>query len=597
MGNATAQDEFATVSFDDQQTGRETVRVREAQLPDGGFVTIHDDTVFDDQFGSVRGTSEYFTPGRSRRIEITLDDPIEQNGTFFAMPHRDTNGNESYDFLNSEGAEDAPYLNANDEVVLDGAQISLASEPYPIPTPTPSTETPVQTPTRTPSTSPSPSPESPTRTPTATAFPRTTTDDGGAFSSSVTALPEEAVGGGVLAVLGGLAYAILGRSGDGDTTDGSPSAPPGDGQEPASERSGPPERAPAQSGAAADGATESSAGSSGPAGGESVDSRSCPPVGAPRMAEVPNGASVASPPRRPALEQKQFTIVEEIGAGGQAIITEARVPEAQQPPATVALREPDTSATLTREAVETFLRQAETWATVDAREREKQRWADSEHIVGVIATGDRQPWLAMEYMDGGDVEELLVKHPDGLPVGQALWTGACVCKGLEIAHQLGRAHLDVKPRNVLLRETDGWPWPKLADWGLSRTLAEETGTMEGLSVQYAAPEQFDSTKFGDPDQLTDIYQTGALVYALLTGEPPTSGSQFEVMQQVMSEGSITPPSDRRAELPAAVDAAVGLALEREKTERYGSIGNFGDALHALRTGGRVPPAVAARLDE
>ncbi len=313
--------------------------------------------------------------------------------------------------------------------------------------------------------------------------------------------------------------------------------------------------------------------------------------------QEPGVEAVASPPRRPSLSHEGLTIAEEIGAGGQAIITEARLPEAKQPPARVALREPDTSATLTREAVEEFLSQAETWATVDAREREKRRWADSEHIVGVIATGDRQPWLAMEYMDGGDVEELLVKHPDGLPVGQALWTGACVCKGLEIAHQLGRAHLDVKPRNVLLRETDGWPWPKLADWGLSRTLAEETGTMEGLSVQYAAPEQFDSTKFGDPDQLTDIYQTGALVYALLTGEPPTSGSQFEVMQQVMSEGSITPPSDRRAELPAAVDAAVGLALEREKTERYGSIGNFGDALHALRTGGRVPPAVAARLDE
>jgi hypothetical protein len=80
-------------------------------------------------------------------------------------------------------------------------------------------------------------------------------------------------------------------------------------------------------------------------------------------------------------------------------------------------------------------------------------------------------------------------------------------------------------------------------------------------------------------------------------EPGTEGWVFEVMQQVMSEEPILPPSERRPELPAAVDAAVGLALEREKTERYGSIGNFGDALHALRTGGRLPPAVAARLDE
>jgi outer membrane protein assembly factor BamB len=444
---------------------------------------------------------------------------------------------------------------------------------------------------------PSPSPESPTRTPTPTPAPETPTGNGEAFLPSVTALPEEAVGGGVLAALGGLAYAIFGRSGDGDTTDGSPSAPPGGGREPPTERSGPPERAAAQSGAATGGATEPSTGSSGPARDESVDSRPRPPLGASPMAEVPSAASVASPPRRPALDQKQLTVVEEIGAGGQAIITEARVPEAQQPPATVALREPDTSATLTREAVEEFLSQAETWATVDAREREKQRWADSEHIVGVVAVGDRQPWLAMEYMDGGDLEELLAEHPDGLPVGQALWTAECVCKGLEIAHQLGRAHLDVKPGNVLLRETDGWPWPKLADWGLARTLATETGTMDGLSVAYAGPEQFDSETFGDPDQLTDIYQTGALVYALLTGEPPATGGQLEVMKTVIGEEPVAPPSERRAELPLEVDAVVGLALEREKTDRYSSVSVFGDALHALRTGGRLPPAVAARLDE
>jgi NACalpha-BTF3-like transcription factor len=313
--------------------------------------------------------------------------------------------------------------------------------------------------------------------------------------------------------------------------------------------------------------------------------------------QVPGAEAVASPPRRPGLSAEALTIVEKVGAGGQAIISKARLPAEHQPPETVALREPDTNQTLTREAVEEFLSQAETWATIDSREREKRRWEGYEHIVGVVATGDRQPWLAMEYMDAGDLGGLLAEHPDGLPVKQALWYGECVCKGLEIAHNLGRVHLDVKPGNVLLNETDGWPWPKLADWGLARTLANETGTMEGLSVAYAAPEQFDSEKFGDPDQLTDIYQTGALVYALLTGTPPASGSQFEVMQQVMSEEPMTPPGEQRPELSAAVDAAVDIALEREKTDRYSSISTFGDALNALRTGGRLPSAVAARLDE
>lgn len=313
--------------------------------------------------------------------------------------------------------------------------------------------------------------------------------------------------------------------------------------------------------------------------------------------KMPASETVASPPRHPDLSQEAVTIVEEIGTGGQAIINKACLSKDQHPPATVALREPDTSATLTRDAVEEFLSQAETWKTIDTHERDKQRWDGYEHIVGIVATGNQQPWLAMEYMDGGDLEELLAEHPDGLPVAQALWIGECVCKGLEVAHSIGRAHLDVKPGNVLLKEIDTWPWPKLADWGLARTLAEETGTMEGLSVGYAAPEQFDSGEFGDPDELTDIYQTGVLVYALLTGASPASGGQLEVMKTVIGEEPIAPPSERRPGLPPAVDAAVGLALERNKTERYSSISAFGKALRAIRTEEPLPPAVAARLNE
>lgn len=245
-----------------------------------------------------------------------------------------------------------------------------------------------------------------------------------------------------------------------------------------------------------------------------------------------------------------------------------------------------------------FRSTTETWKTVDARERNKSRWREYEHTVGVVDTGDDPiPWIAMEYMDGGDLSELLDEHPVGLSeVEQALWIGECVCKGLEIAHNHGRTHLDVKPPNVLLKETEGWPWPKLADWGLARNLAKQSGTMEGLSLEYAAPEQLDSSKFGDPDQLTDIYQTGALVYTLLTGDPPVTRSQHEVMKQVC-EGAISPPSERRPELPATVDATVGMALEREKLNRYDSVIDFRKALTAIRTNWTLPREVADRLEE
>jgi PGF-CTERM protein len=112
------------------------VLVESARLPDGGFVTIHDATVSDDPFGSVRGTSAYLDSGTSADINVSLDTPVEESGQFFAMPHRDTDGDETYDFVSSNGDDDGPYLNADGQIVLDSGQISLAGEMTATPTPT-----------------------------------------------------------------------------------------------------------------------------------------------------------------------------------------------------------------------------------------------------------------------------------------------------------------------------------------------------------------------------------------------------------------------------------------------------------------------------
>jgi hypothetical protein len=310
---------------------------------------------------------------------------------------------------------------------------------------------------------------------------------------------------------------------------------------------------------------------------------------------IPSLEEVGSPERR-TLSPEDFETIEDLGRGGQAVIKKVRLPDNKAPPEVVAIREPmRPTRSIAREDFMEFLDHAETWETIDDCERTKpHRWGTYEHIVGVIDIGEEFPWIALEYMDGGDLEDLLGQHPDGLPIGQALWIGECVCKGLEIAHELGKSHLDVKPENVLLTQTDGWPWPKLADWGLARTLAEQSGSMDGYTPEYAAPEQFDSGKFGDPDQLTDMYQTGALVHALLTGKPPATGGHYEIIKKV-TEGTIPAPSQRRSQLPPAIDAAVGVALEQQKTERYDSIVEFRKALTAIRTNEKLPPAVATRL--
>ncbi len=110
----------ASVDFADQADG-ETLVVENVTLHDGGFVTIHDSTLADGAvFESVRGTSEYLGPGTHESVEITLEEPLTESDDVFAMAHRDTNGNEEYDFLETEGAEDAPYVAGGEPIMSLG---------------------------------------------------------------------------------------------------------------------------------------------------------------------------------------------------------------------------------------------------------------------------------------------------------------------------------------------------------------------------------------------------------------------------------------------------------------------------------------------
>jgi outer membrane protein assembly factor BamB len=297
---------------------------------------------------------------------------------------------------------------------------------------------------------------------------------------------------------------------------------------------------------------------------------------------IPDLAAVRSPPRRE-LDYEVIREGEVIGSGGQAIIRRCELGD--DTPSVVAVKEPlHPTKTIDSSQTETFLESAATWRRLDTKEREKRVFEDSEHIVGIVDLGDEVPWVAMEYMDGGSLSDRLDANPEGLPVDEALWIAERLCRGLEVAHDSGIAHLDLKPDNVLFRETtdDTWDVPKIGDWGLARVLIEESATLDAYSIEYAAPEHFDSD-LGSTDKYSDIYQLGALVYAMLTGRPPHTGSQAEVMYDVVHGEEPTPPTELRADLPDAVDKVVLTALSREKSDRYrGKIDRFGDALQAIR---------------
>ena len=255
-----------------------------------------------------------------------------------------------------------------------------------------------------------------------------------------------------------------------------------------------------------------------------------------------------------------------IGMGGNADVYRATAPGPEGRVA-LAVKEPRMEGTLHAEAVERVVNEAETWAELDGHD----------HIVGVVDWGSEPlPWIAMEYMDAGHLGQWL---GDDRSLAERLWVGYGIVQGLRHAHRHGVAHLDLKPGNVLFHSTGPgtWPVPKIADWGLSKHLLDHSTSVEGLTPAYAAPEQF-ADEHGPTDNVTDIYQVGAVLYELFTGEPPFDGPPAQVMHRVLNEGP-TPPSDH-VQLPTAVDELVLQAMATDREERYDSVLYLRDDIEA-----------------
>lgn len=151
--------------------------------------------------------------------------------------------------------------------------------------------------------------------------------------------------------------------------------------------------------------------------------------------------------------------------------------------------------------------------------RELKNWVSFSHnnIVKVYEYNILPvPYLEMEWCDSclDDIEK-------PVQLNLALYYIHEIAEGLHYAHQNNIAHLDLKPQNILLKNDI----PKITDWGLSRLITMQGTTTLGISLPFAAPEQF-STKYGKKDGKTDIWQLGILLYYLLTNTIPFSGTDF-----------------------------------------------------------------------
>jgi serine/threonine-protein kinase len=220
-------------------------------------------------------------------------------------------------------------------------------------------------------------------------------------------------------------------------------------------------------------------------------------------------------------------------------------------------------------------------------EREVQLTAQLTHpnTVAVFDYG-RTPdgvfYYAMEYLDGGDLEQL-VEYAGPLPPGRAVWILEQLCRALGEAHALGLIHRDIKPSNVLLceRGQEG-DVVKVCDFGLVKDLNAETdthitqdGALTGTPL-YLSPEGITTPEA--VDARSDLYSLGALAHFLLTSGPVFPGRTLVEICAAHLHSIPSPPSALNAAIPAELDAIVLRCLEKKPGSRFTSALDLRQAL-------------------
>ena len=188
------------------------------------------------------------------------------------------------------------------------------------------------------------------------------------------------------------------------------------------------------------------------------------------------------------------------------------------------------------------------------------------NVVAVIDAGedDGRPYIVFEYVEGETLKQR-VSRLGALEATEALAYAIEVSQALEVAHDRGMVHRDVKPQNVLI-ESGGQA--KLTDFGISRQLDEEGMTAEGKVVgttDYVAPEQAMGRTV---DQRADIYALGVVLFEMLTGDVPFKASnQVGVAMKHVTE-DLPDLQVIRPDLSATTAGVVERATAKEPEDRY-----------------------------
>ena len=275
----------------------------------------------------------------------------------------------------------------------------------------------------------------------------------------------------------------------------------------------------------------------------------------------------------PVTKIGKYEIIEQVGEGAMGVVYRASDPVLNRPVAVKVMNEGLAQDSALRQR---FLREAQAAGSLQ-----------HPNVVTIYDFGetDGHLFIAMEFIDGTDLEELLARDK-AMPLAAKLDLIVDVLNGLAYAHRRGIIHRDIKPANIRI---DSEGHARIMDFGvahLSTSNLTGTGVMMG-TPNYMAPEQITS---GDVTPGTDIFSVGAVLYELLTHKKPFAADTLHrVLFRIVSD---PPPNvlEEVPNLPPALDRVIRKSLAKDPGQRYASATEMANDLSAVRSSLGAPRA-------